>query len=291
MIQCGTLIQPLLNLLRDHLRDGPLIHCDETPVQVLKERDKPPESTSYMWVQVGGEPERPVILFDYDPSRSGSVPERLLADWKGALMTDGYDGYNAVAATPGVVHLACWAHARRRFIEAQRAQPKGKTGKADVAIGLIGKLYAIERRIAGTEVDVRQQAREHESRPVLAELRNWLDKALPGIPPQECAGDRDRLSAQVLAATDALYRRPALAHRQQPRRERHSPLCDRSQKLAVQRYAERCSRQCPTLQPDRNRPRQRPGALHLLVSRLYPTASSSIPRRLRGAATLAALSE
>lgn len=188
MIQSGTLIQPLLNLLRDHLHDGALIHCDETPVQVLKEPDKPPHSTSYMWVQVGGEPGRPVILFDYDPSRSGSVPERLLEDWKGALMTDGYDGYNAVAATPGVVHLACWAHARRRFIEAQRAQPKGKTGKADVAIGLIGKLYAIERRITKDEASVRQHAREHESRPVLAELRNWLDKTLPGVPPKNALG-------------------------------------------------------------------------------------------------------
>ena len=188
MIQSGTLIQPLLNLLRDHLHDGALIHCDETPVQVLKEPDKPPESTSYMWVQVGGEPERPVILFDYDPSRSGSVPERLLADWKGALMTDGYDGYNAVAASPGVVHLACWAHARRRFIEAQRAQTKGKTGKADVAIGLIGKLYAIERRIAKDEASVRQHAREHDSRPVLAELRSWLDKALPDVPPKSALG-------------------------------------------------------------------------------------------------------
>ena len=195
IIQLGMLIQSLLNLLRDHLHDGPLILCDETVLQVLKEPDKPPNSTSYMWVQVGGEPKRPVILFDYDPSRSGSVPERLLEGWKGALMTDGYDGYNAVAAKPGVVHLACWAHARRRFIEAQRAQPKGKTGKADVAISLIGKLYAIERRIADAEPDMRQRARESTTAALC-----WPNCALG-------------------------WKRPCWAFRPRARSVPHSPIC------------------------------------------------------------------
>ncbi len=206
MIHIGQLAQPLLNLLRDQLHEGALIHCDETPVQVLKEPDKRPSSTSYMWVQVGGAPTHPVVLFDYDPTRSGEVPKRLLQDWAGALMTDGYEGYNAVAAAPGVVHLGCWVHARRRFIDAQRAQPKGKTGKADVAISLIGKLYAIERRIAEATAPVRQHARQHDSVPLLAELRAWLSKTLPGVPPKSALGSAlaylDKYWARLVRFTD-----------------------------------------------------------------------------------------
>src|SRR5699024_11626466 len=95
---------------------------DETPVQVLKEPDKPPTSRSTMWVRRGGPPQQPVILFDYDASRSRQVPMRLLDGWRGHLMTDDYAGYKEVARRDGVVHLDCIAHARRKFVDHQRAQ-------------------------------------------------------------------------------------------------------------------------------------------------------------------------
>jgi transposase len=98
VIQCGEQLQLLLNLLRDQLLDSPVIHCDETRVQVLKEPDREPSQQSWMWVQTGGPPQRPVILFDYSTSRAQGVPLRLLDDYRGYLMTDDYAGYNAVAA-------------------------------------------------------------------------------------------------------------------------------------------------------------------------------------------------
>ncbi|MDP3843275.1 MAG: IS66 family transposase [Oxalobacteraceae bacterium] len=110
VIGAARLLQPLHNLLRDHLTDGHFIHMDETVVQVLKEDGKTPTSTSYMWVQTGGPPDKPVILYDYDPSRSGCVPVCLLQGYRGYLMTDGYDGYNALAKADGIEHLACWTH-------------------------------------------------------------------------------------------------------------------------------------------------------------------------------------
>lgn len=55
-----------------------------------------------------------MLLFDYDPSRSAEVPVRLLHDYRGFLMTDGYDGYSALARPDGIEHMACWAHVRRR---------------------------------------------------------------------------------------------------------------------------------------------------------------------------------
>jgi transposase len=81
MLRCGELVQPLINLLRDELLaldTLDYLHIDETTVQVLKEAGKAAQSTSYIWAQCSGVPERPIVLFDYDASRSGAVPTRLL---------------------------------------------------------------------------------------------------------------------------------------------------------------------------------------------------------------------
>jgi transposase len=179
---------PLHNLLRDTLLDGALIHIDETVVQVLKEPDRKPTANSYMWVQTGGPPDKPVVIYDYDPSRSGEVPVRLLHDYRGYLMTDGYDGYNALAKTEGIAHLACWAHVRRRFVEAVRVQPKGKRGHADEAVALIGQLYGIERVHKDATDAARQLARQQHSLPILTTLHAWLEKTLPGVTPKSALG-------------------------------------------------------------------------------------------------------
>ena len=189
VIGAAGVLQPLHNLIRDELFNASVIHMDETVVQVLKERDRPASSQSYMWVQTGGPPERPVVVFDYDPSRSGAVPVRLLEGYQGYLMTDGYDGYNALAKTEGIEHLACLAHSRRRFVEATRVQPKGKRGRADEAIELIGRLYGIEREYKAATDDERHLARQTRSVPILAELRAWLDATLPTVPPKTALGE------------------------------------------------------------------------------------------------------
>lgn len=192
MIQCAHLLQPLHNLLRDYLLSGPVIHCDETVVQVLKEPDKSPSSQSYMWVQSGGPPDCAVTLFDYRPSRSGQVPLHLLSGYRGYLMSDGYEGYNAVAQQDGIEHLCCWTHVRRKFIEAQRAQPKvHKNGvsKADMALNFMGKLYGIEQRIKTLAVEERYSLRQHESVPLLQQLRTWLDKTLDTVLPSGKLGE------------------------------------------------------------------------------------------------------
>ena len=188
VIGSAGVLQPLHNLMRDVLLDGSLIHMDETVVQVLKEKDKAPTTNSYMWVQTGGPPDKPVVLYDYDPSRSASVPTALLEGFKGYLMTDGYDGYNEVARTDGIERLACWAHVRRRFVEATRVQPKGKRGRADEAVSLIGKLYHIEREHKEATPEVRYLARQSSSAPVLAELRAWMLKQTPLVIPKSALG-------------------------------------------------------------------------------------------------------
>ncbi len=188
VIGASAVLQPLHNLLRDVLLDGTLIHMDETVVQVLKEKDKAATSNSYMWVQTGGPPGRSVVLYDYDPSRSGEVPVRLLEGYQGYLMTDGYEGYNRVARTDGVEHMVCWAHARRGFVEAARVQPKGKRGKADEAVDLIGQLYGIERAQRDATDGQRLLARQTRSVHVLGQLRAWLETHLPAVPARTALG-------------------------------------------------------------------------------------------------------
>ncbi|UWH25674.1 IS66 family transposase [Pseudomonas sp. HD6515] len=188
VIQCGEHLQPLLNLMRDRLLESRVIHCDETRVQVLKEPDREATSRSWMWVQTGGPPGKPVILFDYSTSRAQEVPSRLLESYCGYLMTDDYAGYNAVAVQPGIERMGCWAHARRKFVEAQKVQPKGKTGRADIALNLINKLYGIERDLKDASDEQRHQGRQQDSLPILAQLHGWLEKTQPQVTAQNALG-------------------------------------------------------------------------------------------------------
>jgi len=181
VIQSGEHLQPLLNLMRDKLLEYPVLHCDETRLQVLHEPGRDPSAQSWMWVQSGGPPDKPVILFDYETSRAQEVPLRLLAGYRGYLMTDDCASYNAVAAQAGVERLGCWAHARRKFVEAQKVQPKGKTGRADMALNLINKLYGIERDTRAVSDTERHEARQQRSLPILDQLNAWLDKTQPHI--------------------------------------------------------------------------------------------------------------
>lgn len=188
VIQCGEHFQSLLNLMRDSLLASRIIHCDETRVQVLKEPDREPSSQSWMWVQTGGPPDKPVILFDYSTSRAQEVPTRLLNGYRGYVMTDDYAGYHALGAQSGVERLGCWAHARRKFVEAQKVQPKGKTRRADIARHLINKLYGIERDLKDNVDEDRKTGRHERSLSVLAQLKSWMEKTQPQVTAQNALG-------------------------------------------------------------------------------------------------------
>ena len=189
MIQAGTLIQPLINLLRDRLLAYDILQMDETPVQVLKEPGKTAQSKSYLWLQRGGPPEQPVVLYDYDPGRGAEVPKRLLAGFKGYLQTDGYDGYNAVVAVNGLSHVGRMAHARRKFYEAVKAQDKKQpVGKARRGLALFRQLYRIEKQARKLKPEARHDHRQRHTRPILDELRTWkrLHSALACKIPMNC---------------------------------------------------------------------------------------------------------
>ncbi len=194
MVRLGILVQPLINLLREVMLGYDVLHMDETTVQVLKEPGKAAESKSYMWVQRGGPPGQPIILFDYDPSRSHGVPLRLLEGYAGYLQVDGFDGYNAIGKTPGVILVGCMAHARRKFDEALKAQGKAhqhdpmKVSNAQQGLQAIQALYRIEREVKTATPDERYRLRQEKAKPLIETMRTWLDGVLPTVPPESLTG-------------------------------------------------------------------------------------------------------
>ena len=191
MIQVGKALGPIIALLEEALLEGSVIHMDETPVQVLKEPGRKAQSQSYMWVQRGGPPDKPIILFDYAPTRSQEVPVELLSDYAGYLQIDGYEGYNKVIANNDIIPLGCMAHVRRKFDEALKTQGKLKNRQvslAQQAMLRIQLLYKIERKAKSLSDEQRCELRQSKAVPVLKGLREWLDQHLPVVVKQSALG-------------------------------------------------------------------------------------------------------
>ena len=219
MIKMGALTQPLIDYLYQHLQKQSVVHMDETTLQVLDEPGKAAQSKSYMWLlaHFGA---RPAVLYRYDASRSRQTPLNVLSDHTQALMVDGYAGYQAACNQYQITRLGCFAHARRKFVEAQKAMPKasapahapylrpvgkGKAGKADQAIAFIQKLYRIEARIKDDPPDKRYAIRQEEAIPIIKKIKIWLDKSIKHVLPSSKMGQAltylnnqwDRLTAYV----------------------------------------------------------------------------------------------
>lgn len=200
MVRVGQAVQPVVNLLRDALLDAPLVFGDETELQVLKEPGRSAQSKSYVWAQMTDGSGRdgtgpPIRLFAYSPSRSTKTAMELYAGIRpGAVfMTDGYDVYDTVAETHQLVHLACWTHCRRYFLEALQSLPKDQRGPNQLAarfIALIGKLYHVEAQAQRDGVDAteRGRRRQHDSVPVLADIEALLLANLHAVLPKSLLG-------------------------------------------------------------------------------------------------------
>lgn len=193
-IKAAAACEPLLELMHEHIRSGPLINMDETPVQVLKEPGRKNTTKSYMWVARGGPPDEPAVLFEYHPGRSGDVASQIVGDFEGYLQTDGYAGYNALGQRQGIVHVGCLAHVRRKFNDVIKAGGKKKTsskkGTAQTVLNLIAKLYHIEKQARGQQLDPEQikQMRQEKAKPVMAKIKAILDARHDTTPPKSLLG-------------------------------------------------------------------------------------------------------
>lgn len=189
LIALSEKLQPIYNMMDEDLLSSDYVCCDETKVQVLKEVGKSAQSLSYMWVRTRHGPGiDPIVLFDYDPSRSKEVPKKLLKDFKGYLQTDGYAGYDEVCASGGIVRVGCMAHVRRKFFDAHK-DTKKKNGAAEHGLQLIQQLYKVEDQIREKKIEERYQIRREQSAPVLDEMKVWIDENASKHPPQGLLGE------------------------------------------------------------------------------------------------------
>ena len=146
-----------------------------------------------MWVRCAGPPGRKVVLFEYDRSRSAAVPARLLDGFGGALLTDGYEAYDAALKPhPAIVHAGCWAHARRKFDEAKKAAANNgiERGRAAEMLRLIALLYPIERALKNKDADdaERLATRQQRAAPVIESIHQWLNTHRSQALPQSLLG-------------------------------------------------------------------------------------------------------
>ena len=176
VIRCSQdYLMPVVEHLQKKLLERDIVHCDETPVQVLKEEGKKPQTKSYMWLyRTGDDGKPPVILYDYQPSRNGDHAVVFLKDFKGFVHSDGYSGYNKLT---GITRCGCWAHLRRKFIE---AIPK-KTGtdepltNAEIGRDYCNQLFEIERDLKHLSPAERKSKRLELEKPILEAFWCWLE--------------------------------------------------------------------------------------------------------------------
>lgn len=190
-MQAAVACQPLLNLLQDEVLDSHFINIDETPLQVLHEPGRSPTSKSYMWIFRRGDPNKPVLIYQYHPTRSGDVVREFLRDFQGVVQADGYKGYDFLDHVKGIRLIGCWAHARRKFMDVIKGRgKKRKKGAADKALSYINKLYKLERTARKKKLSPEEiyRMRQDEARPILDDFEKWLSKNKLLTPPKGLLG-------------------------------------------------------------------------------------------------------
>jgi transposase len=166
----GELVKPLVERMAERVRQSQVIHTDDTTVPIQSPGAKQCRK-GRIWCYLGDE-QHPYTVYDYTPSRSRDGPARWLAGYEGYLQADAYGGYDGVFHTQNVTEVACWAHARRKFYDAQDSDAE----RSAQMLALVGQLYQIERESKELTCALRLAVRQERSVPVLARIQAWLDR-------------------------------------------------------------------------------------------------------------------
>lgn len=172
-------LRPLHDKLLDELRASSKLFADETTAPVL-DPGRGRTKTGQLWAYARddrpwGGPAPPVVAYVYAPDRKAERPAAHLKGFHGTLQVDGYAGYRSLAER-GQVQLAfCWAHLRRPFYELAAG---GDAPIANEALARIAELYAIESEIRGRSSDERCVLRRERAKPIVDELKTWLETKL-----------------------------------------------------------------------------------------------------------------
>jgi len=178
----------LIDLMRSDLKKSYLIQADETTVQVIVEKEKPPDSKSYMWVYRGYWEKNIILLYDYSPNRKGENPRRYLEGYEGYLQTDGYDGYNLAVKENKIVRLACWAHVRRKFFDCFKVLKERNYPESKIILDMIQSLYGVEKKARGLSEKEIFELRQKESKPITEKIKSWLQENEDKYPPKSGMG-------------------------------------------------------------------------------------------------------
>ena len=183
-VWCGDvadLAEPLYGLMAERVRASHMVATDDTVMPMLA---KGKAAKARMWVYVGDE-SGPYNIFDFTLNRGRDGPKYFLKDYRQVLLADAYGGYNGVVAGNEITRAGCWAHARRKIVEAEKAAPE----IAREAVELIRALYAVEHRGKNLSAAARLELRQADSAPLLAGLKEkllaWKQQLLPKHPMAE----------------------------------------------------------------------------------------------------------
>lgn len=174
VIQVADLyLRPFWKRIRSELLTQSTIHADETVIQVLKEKGKPATSESRMWVYSSAKrADIQLRCFEYRESRSGKWAKTFLEGFSGVLITDGYSGYNKIQEAE---RAGCWAHMRRKWLEAMPEGADAKTCKAAEGYEFCNRLFELERQFEGRTAEERLIQRKEKSGPILEAYWTWLN--------------------------------------------------------------------------------------------------------------------
>ncbi|MCW5796847.1 MAG: IS66 family transposase, partial [Nitrospira sp.] len=199
VMRVGELLEPIAQAMRRELLTGNYIQADETPIEVQMHDGRGKNHQAYLWqysypggvdsggMYSGGMYSGGVVLFDFQMGRGREAPKRMLRDFAGILQTDGYAAYDKVGA-PGIVQAACWAHARRKFVEALKLN--AKDAEAARIVSRMDALFAIdaEARDAVMSIEQRHALRAERAAPLVAELREELLRLQKSTLPKSALG-------------------------------------------------------------------------------------------------------
>jgi transposase len=180
----AELLEPLADLQRTRVLQSPVLWTDDTPVTVLG-GEKPGSTQGRFWVYIGDDM-HPYSVYDFTMSRSRDGPAAFLQGYRGFLQADAYGGYDGIflGSNGGIVEVACWAHARRKFFDARSHAPR----EANQVLEWIQQLYDIEDRARDLTPAERQAQRQRESVPILDRIEKYLDELSNRILPKSTLG-------------------------------------------------------------------------------------------------------
>ena len=177
-----ALLKPLADAIGRHVRRGPALFADDTPVKMLSPGNKRTR-TARAWAYVRDErpwngQAPPCAWYQFTIDRKGGHPVGHLSGYTGWVHADGYSGFNGLFGESKASEMACMAHIRRKFVDVQQSQG---SAIAEEAIKRIAKLYAVEKLARGKSPEERAVLRQEHAKPVFDDLEAWLRIQLPKI--------------------------------------------------------------------------------------------------------------